>query len=375
MDPRKQADSPEQPWSQNRYYLTARHCVKWFGGNTEIIYNNPSRNEAANVTIYCIHGTADTPNSFTTIANGLLPHLPSHIKAIRIVAFVHRAQGKGIKEFVNQLILQILQNKDTNVILVGHSRGGLVASLTALHLVNKKNVNVLGVIALGTPYGGSNKTLPPFTCVSDSVEQMGMGSPFLANLIAKLQRSPKPIPHCYYASEHDELVPLTSTYLPGGEEHLTVVRHQSHLSMVSAIEVIEHLRQRIAGEDYSLSLQTLQNELQNYMADFSQTKHLYSGEFKLKLMQSLNQFISDLIQGKNSRYPETNTIGEFIGAFLKDTTLLTPNDPVYKALNVPLNLPQSSNTSTANFFDSLSIRYQNISLPSQQDEESRFTIR
>jgi hypothetical protein len=371
--PTTTSPSSSQPLSQNRYYLTGRHCLKWFEGNADIIYDNPSKSKLANVTIYCIHGTADKTSSFKTIAEGILPHLPSNIKSIHIASFNKRAQGMGIQEFVNQLILKILQNKDTNVILMGHSRGGLVASLVALHLTKKTNIQVQAVYALGSPYGGSDKTLPPFTWISESVAQMHKGSPFLANLIAELQQSF--IPHYFYASEHDELVPLTSTYIPGKEENLIVVRNHSHLSMVASNELIQHLRKRIAGEDCSLSLRTLQNELQCYMTVFSQSWRLFSGDFKLKLMQSLNKFITDLIQNNKSRYPEASTISEFVGAFLRDTTLLHPNDPVYKALNIPLNLPQYSSTSTAIFFDSLCIRYTNINLLPKQDEELRFTIR
>jgi hypothetical protein len=84
-------------------------------------------------------------------------------------------------------ILKSFKNKE--VILVCHSKGGLVGSYYATELAQKQGVTVKKVITMGTPYGGS--TVADEFGVGQDAEEMRAGSAFTINLKKSVQEATK----------------------------------------------------------------------------------------------------------------------------------------------------------------------------------------
>jgi pimeloyl-ACP methyl ester carboxylesterase len=93
--------------------------------------------------------------------------------------------------FVADEINKILKSfKNKEVILVCHSKGGLVGSYYATELAQKHGVTVKKVITMGTPYGGS--TVADEFGVGQDAEEMRAGSAFTINLKKSVQQVTKP---------------------------------------------------------------------------------------------------------------------------------------------------------------------------------------
>jgi hypothetical protein len=372
----------QQRSSKQPIHITGalRHCYLWVtsSGGHEVL-DNPAYRASIDsadepTAIICVHGTADRSSAFKLVAERLINQLPDTISSIHLAAFDERGKGKEIEEFSRQLLTTIQNLGIKKVILMGHSRGGLVCAYFAEYLAESAGIHVMSVFGLASPFGGSDKATWPLTWFSTSVAQMAEQSDFLVKLCQKMTQST--IPYYYFAAEKDELVPLSSTYIAGGENQLIILRRHGHLSMMSSWKLVEHLRKRIAGEDCSLSLVTVQSDLGIYIEDFKETFHLFSGDFKEKILTMLSGFFDDIAHDRDDgRYPHAQTISEYILAFLADKTLLQGGGSVMEAVNSPLNtFLQWSNTSTADFLIGLSVRYKDIALPPRARKEMNLEL-
>lgn len=88
--------------------------------------NPAASNQANTVMIYCVHGTADLSCSFSHIIGNLT--LPDQVIGAKSVSFSRRFTGVDIEHFSNELKQNIINDGSKRVILMGHSRGGLVAA-------------------------------------------------------------------------------------------------------------------------------------------------------------------------------------------------------------------------------------------------------
>jgi len=207
------------------------------------VNNNISKENE--ITIYCIHGTADRPAAFTLVAERLLNNLPDRINRIHLAAFEDRGRGLGIDDFAQQLAEKIKEKKDKNIILMGHSRGGLVASYFAEYLANEMDINVLGVVGICSPFGGSDKAIAPLTWVSKSVKQMQKGSEFLKELVDKIRESN--FNYRYFAVKDDSLVDIDSCCIEEHRDALTVLDTAHwHLSALTSHQLIEYIQEYVA---------------------------------------------------------------------------------------------------------------------------------
>ncbi len=116
--------------------------------------------------IYFIHGTADWGSSGIDIAESIPESLFSKF---HLLSFKDRLIGKDIDSFSIQLAHKIKYENDKNVILMGHSRGGIVATRFAEDYAEYLGVKVQVVFAITTPYKGSHLAKWPLTSISDSV--------------------------------------------------------------------------------------------------------------------------------------------------------------------------------------------------------------
>ncbi|MDX1900811.1 MAG: alpha/beta hydrolase [Gammaproteobacteria bacterium] len=206
----------------------------------DVIYQNPNYANHEKVTIYCVHGTADRSSAFTLIAERLLDKLPNVVASIHLVSFKNRGKGKGIEVFAKQLQEKIRANKDQDIILMGHSRGGLVVSYFAEYFAAEIHANVHGVVAICSPFGGSDLAIAPLSWLSDSVKQMESESEFLNNLRKDITHSN--INYYFVAAEKDSLVSMDQSFVKKDSASLTIFDRHGHLSIMSSWRLVEHIQ-------------------------------------------------------------------------------------------------------------------------------------
>ncbi len=253
-------------------HRTMRHLWLWMTSyfrQTEFMGSDENK-----PAIYFIHGTADWASSGTDIAESLTSSLFSKI---HLVSFQDRLQGKDIESFSIQLAHKIKFENDKNVILIGHSRGGLVATHFAKNYAEKLGVTVHSVIAITTPYKGSRLARCPLTSISDSVKDYQKDSPFLTTLCKK----PITTPHVFIAAENDWLVMEPDSYLSDTEDTAKrTIKSEDHLSVMHSGELQETIETTLSN------LKTPELELKEEGGQESQ-----SGE---NLLTTLSQMISGI---------------------------------------------------------------------------------
>lgn len=184
------------------------------------------------VNIYCIHGTADRSEGMYQLAQRLKGGLPRNIKGFHIVTFNRRARGASIQEFSQQVIQKIKDNADQRIVLMGHSRGGLIAADVGETLKQDGFVQVDAVIPLAAPFLGSYLARKPVSCFSRSVKQMEVGSGYLAQLNQRLSLN-----YRFFGAANDRVVKgdhfLPPTVDPQAKNVTRYDRH-GHLSLLSS---------------------------------------------------------------------------------------------------------------------------------------------
>ncbi|MDI9819252.1 MULTISPECIES: alpha/beta hydrolase [unclassified Legionella] len=223
------------------------HSYYWLtSGSEDTVYHNPDFKvpETADsafsqgIAIYCIHGTFDQSASFSRIAERLIAQgLPDFISSIHLVSFAGRYQGNGIDYFSRQLMEKIEKNGHQQVIFLGHSRGGLVASYAAEEYAGNRGINVHLVVNICSPFGGSYLAVKPLSWFSHSVLQMENNSEFLKTLNEKLAQTNRK--YYFIAAKKDWIVRMIDAFSLGYvKKHpgsfLISEREHSHLSIMSS---------------------------------------------------------------------------------------------------------------------------------------------
>jgi len=193
-----------------------------------------------NLAIYCVHGTADGAKAFTSVAERLSRDLAGQFSKIHLVAFSNRFQGNGIEIFAEQLANLIQKNDDKNIILMGHSRGGLVITYFEKFLAKKLNVDVLAAIPICAPFGGSPMASTPLLAnLSDSIAQMKVGSEFLKNLNQEMNKIEEK--YLFFAAENDLLVSLDASCPAKYRDQLIIIERNRHLSILHSEQFLKKL--------------------------------------------------------------------------------------------------------------------------------------
>jgi hypothetical protein len=141
------------------------------------------------------------------------------------------ATESSIEFFAEQLADQIKANNDQNVILFGHSRGGLIACEFAENLAAKHHITVQGVIAACTPFGGTDTAIFPFTLFSKSIDQMKTDSPYLRKLKNKINTDNENRFKCYAVTD-DFLFEKTSASIYAVEDTIEIDTCMHHTVIV-----------------------------------------------------------------------------------------------------------------------------------------------
>lgn len=199
------------------------------------------------VAIYCIHGTLDRNNAFLGIAKSLVENnLPSHIKCIHLLTFSHRLKGVSIEDYAVQLLVKMIKYNDKNVILMGHSRGGLVASWFTENLAPSNHINVHQVFCLCAPIKGAHLAQLPFLArLSYSVDEMQPKTQFLTTLRDKILQSDTP--YFFIGAKKDQIVwyDCWHPYASDAErDNLLLSLEDGHLSVLNSAEVMRWLSSR-----------------------------------------------------------------------------------------------------------------------------------
>jgi pimeloyl-ACP methyl ester carboxylesterase len=213
------------------------------------VYPNPAfkseQNQDKGTAIYFIHGTADQSSAFQRMAERLIQAgLHNEISSLNLVSFQQRYQGKNIEFFAEQLRDKITENKHQRVILIAHSRGGLVAAYFAEFLARIAGIEVVLLNTIGTPFNGSYLAIKPLSWFSDSVREMEIDSEFLKLLKEKILDNASGNYYFFIAKE-DAIVPGESGYIneyvDKYPDSLIILDRHGHLSIMSSHRLVSHV--------------------------------------------------------------------------------------------------------------------------------------
>jgi hypothetical protein len=288
------------------------HSLRWgLYGFDGILYKNPrflsARYEGCEgVGIYCVHGTADNPkSSFQLLSQRLMDGLPGSVSSIHLVAFEKRARGTLIEDYAKQLLATIVANKHGKVILMGHSRGGLIAAYLTEYLAKEAGIEVLLTIPMGSPLKGSYLPIFPFTYPITSIRQMAKESIFLTDLEAKIAAGGNK--YCYISAENDYCVLSDSTSLESPGHSKYFLQRHGHLSMMSSsilVEFVKDVLHKLCPTPLKTSAEIKENSIsEDYVSvlkesesseDFVQIEKDMTSDFKMSECQKSEAKYSSL---------------------------------------------------------------------------------
>lgn len=229
----------------------APHLYEWImSSGQDKTCQNPQHAGDEHVGIYCVHGTADRDGSFDRVAERLLDKtLPKQIQSLHLPAFKGRYKGHSIGYFSQQLAEKIIANGHKKVILMGHSRGGLVIADFCEYLAKKHGIEVLLNVCICAPFGGSYLAQGPIAFFSDSIKEMQVDSNYLQMLNASIRAKPQS-KYLFFSAEQDWIVPASSAFCTdlldeSTNKHIHLSRH-GHLSIMSSHRIVSYIWEEIS---------------------------------------------------------------------------------------------------------------------------------
>ncbi len=148
--------------------------------------------------------------------------------------------GRSIVTYAEQVqekVAEIQQETGRkDLILIGHSKGGLVSSYYATHLATPETT-ISDVITIGSPLAGT-----PLACIGPGydAQEMRSDSEFHRELRNKIEDFPL-IRFSHIASESDEVVPLSSALLGEDSSRQFVLKDMGHLGLVFSSRVADRI--------------------------------------------------------------------------------------------------------------------------------------
>jgi predicted alpha/beta hydrolase family esterase len=236
-----------QPVSTTGMFAHTYYWLTYPSGDQ--FYSNPvfknEQHQDKGTAIYFIHGTADQSSAFQRVAERLIQAgLPNEISSLNLVSFKQRYQGKNIEFFAEQLREKIKANQHQRIILIAHSRGGLVAAYFAEFLARSAGIEVVLICTIGTPFNGSYLAMKPLSWFSDSVREMEIDSEFLKQLKEKILENATGNYYFFIAKE-DAIVPGESgcinEYVDKYPNSLIILDRHGHLSIMSSHRLVFHV--------------------------------------------------------------------------------------------------------------------------------------
>ncbi len=154
---------------------------------------------------------------------------------------INVGSGQSIKTYAKQIQEKVKQiQKETNrndLVLIGHSKGGLVSSYYATHLADEAQTNITDVITIGSPLAGT--PLAGFAPGSDA-QEMKSNAEFHQKLRDQMKKHPK-IRFSHIASESDAVVPVSSALLGEDRSRELVLKDLGHLGLIFSSRVADQI--------------------------------------------------------------------------------------------------------------------------------------
>lgn len=127
---------------------------------------------------------------------------------------VNEGIGESIAIYAKQIQQKVSQiQKETGkkeIILIGHSKGGLVSSYYATHLADSTSTTITDIITIGSPLAGARPIA--YIGPGEDAAEMRPDSTFHRELRDEIQEHPE-IRFFHIASKSDEIVPFSSELL------------------------------------------------------------------------------------------------------------------------------------------------------------------
>jgi pimeloyl-ACP methyl ester carboxylesterase len=195
-------------------------------------YANPNFDSKSlhKISIICIHGAADKAGAFKDLINHILLILPSNIEYVLSVSC--NGRKKTIANFANMICKKIQNSGLEKIILIGHSRGGIIAAYLAENLAEINKISVRGVITVGAPFKGSKFIKQPINTIIKSIDEMKENSPFLKTLTSDLKKNKFLHKYLLIAGSTDSLVSRESAQPNIALAHYRLLPDYGHLSIL-----------------------------------------------------------------------------------------------------------------------------------------------
>jgi predicted alpha/beta hydrolase family esterase len=156
------------------------------------------------IDIYFVHGLADKSDTFNHLIHQIKERLPQSIRSVNAISL--SGINNNIESFSKILTKKIVNNKHRNIILIGHSRGGIICSYVAEFLALPQNLKIHGVITIAAPFKGSQYAIYPLTTISASLNDMTSNSELLKVLYDKLNCNETNTKYCVLVADNDLLI-------------------------------------------------------------------------------------------------------------------------------------------------------------------------
>lgn len=367
------------------------HSIQWLNGrSTDTVLVNPFYKASPAKPayhLYCVHGTADRSYAFHTMATRLLASLPDdpsrnmlpeNIATIHLLAFDGRGRGNDIAFYSDQLKSKMIKNGHKDVVIIGHSRGGLVGADFTENKANDTGVNVHGVISYCAPFNGSPWSVRPFTHWWASVKDMKKGSHFLTKLRpAIVKNNTESKKYYYFGVEKDLIVPAENTYITAeGETHsVTLLPGHGHLSILRSkavcgytSDILHQISNRpVVLNPAKLSVLDAYREVDAEIITFKNRQHLNNKNDKLRVLTQLRDELKSLHVGnRDDLLPEAMTVSQYIEYFFSSVDIGT-NRPrreiLQRGLNKPISFFQYAPPKSQQLIDKLVETYADVPLP------------
>lgn len=165
---------------------------------------------------------------------------------------------KGIDDYaagkVRDKILEIQALTGQNeILLIGHSMGGLIAGCYAEEFAEKDNITVKQIITIGSPWKGAPpiELLEKFKILPKKLTQMKVESAFLKGLVSKALKSEKAGTRKYYCigSTTDLMVPAPFSNLTEDPKRQYILETLGHYGLIVSPNVWDQVRNWLASAE------------------------------------------------------------------------------------------------------------------------------
>jgi pimeloyl-ACP methyl ester carboxylesterase len=213
------------------YFVRSR--LRWT--KVECIKGNP-----ISPPILLIHGRNGCAKQWNTFRSYLL----SHRQDLGDIYTIDLPAGQSIEEharLVAQLATRILAQGYEEIDFVCHSRGGIVAAYVNEELAPQLNLRIRRIITLGSPLKGTQLAKRfQFFLSKQERRELAYGSPFLMELVQKMERNAKTLYYQVGAEKDHVVFPLEVCFLNEQQRQQTF-KDVGHIGLINNLKVATHV--------------------------------------------------------------------------------------------------------------------------------------